>query len=314
MAMCQCGIFSNCNGSCDFCLIENAKIASMETIYQQIETVSKNIDFINEQKDSWKTKFSDGISLLGGELYYITDEKYKTLFLKLIDKIIDVVLKPSTNPLVKFSTVTNGFYDPENLLFPTIDKIRDAVGLQHVDVNFSYDLKYRFKTREQEERVRKTINAFHDRYNYSLGIQMILTQNVIDKVLYEGWRPSRWIAENLPGNQVAFLYPHPIRRGNNFTGDKNLEGFNFTRSSFFQFLSIMRDEEPKIYEAFVSSCRNSAVYKYTMLYDKELDEHQVPLLTNGKEILNEKCGHSILYQCYSDTDSCMMCDLEAMEL
>ena len=34
-----------------------------------------------------------------------------------------------------------------------------------------------------------------------------------------------------------------------------------------------------------------------------------PHLTNGKEILNKVCGHSILYQCYADSNKCMFCDL-----
>jgi hypothetical protein len=314
MAMCQCGIFCNCNGSCDFCLIENSNFANMDVICEQLVATSKNIDFIAEQEDNWTNKFRDGISLLGGELFYIMDERYKELFMKLIDKVIDKVIKPSDNPLIKFSTVTNGFYDPESLLFPVIDKLRDSVGLQHVDVNFSYDFKYRFKTPEQEKRVRDTINAFHERYNYRTGIQMILTQDLINKILYEGWRPSRWIEETLPGNQLALLYPHPIHRGNKFSGEKNLDGFNFTRDSLFEALKILKEEEPIIYEAFISSCQHSAVYKYTMLYDKDLDEHQAPRLSDGKEIINPKCGHSILYQCYSDTDKCMMCDLEAMEI
>lgn len=41
---------------------------------------------------------------------------------------------------------------------------------------------------------------------------------------------------------------------------------------------------------------------------------QNPRLSDGKEIINKKCGHSMLYQCYSDTDRCMLCDLEGLYL
>jgi hypothetical protein len=287
---------------------------TMPEIYDEIDKTIENIKFIGRQEENWTNKFSDGISILGGELFYMTDPEYKRKMMELFDVVIEEVLKKSPNPNVKFSTVTNGYYDPENLLFPVVDKIVDAVGISHVDVNMSYDLWYRFKDEAHAKRVRDTVNAFHDRYNYTVGVQMILTQNLIDKMLYEGWRPKKFTEEYMPGNQLCLLYPHPIHRGNGFSGAQNLEGFNFTRSSFIKAMQILRTEEPKTYESFYRSTHNSAVYKYTMLYEKKEqgDAAQLPKLSDGKEIANRRCGHSILYQCYSDTRRCMLCDLEAV--
>jgi pyruvate-formate lyase-activating enzyme len=89
--------------------------------------------------------------------------------LLLIDDIIEKVLKVSPNPECKFSSVTNGIYDPI-FLFKVIDKIVDAVGLTKVDLNFSYDLKYRYKSEEDRLRVLKNIKLFHERYNYLVGV------------------------------------------------------------------------------------------------------------------------------------------------
>lgn len=50
-----------------------------------------------------------------------------------------------------------------------------------MDLNFSYDLKHRFKNDEDRLKVLKNINDFHNRYNYSVGVQMILTQHVINE-------------------------------------------------------------------------------------------------------------------------------------
>lgn len=287
----------------------------MEEIYTEIDRVKENIRFIATQEDNWTTKFADGISLLGGELYYLHDEKYKEKFLELIDVIIDEILLKSPSNRCRYSTVSNGFYDPEWLLFPVIDRIVERAGIQYVDMNFSYDLMYRFKNEAHEKRVRDTINAFHDRYNYMVGVQMILTQNVIDKMVNEGWRPQKFAEETFPGCRLAFLYPHPIYRGNNYTGAKNLPHFNFDRKSFFKAMDILKREEPFTYAAFQASTRNSAVFKYTMLYVKKEAGYstQPPILSDGKEVINPKCGHSVLYQCYSDTDRCMLCDLEGME-
>lgn len=314
MPMCQAGIFNNCNGSCKFCLLKDKTFFTMPEIYEEIDKTIKNIKFIGQQEDNWTNTFSDGISILGGELFYMTDEKYKKKMMELFQVVIDEVLLKSPNPNVRFSTVTNGYYDPNNLLFPVVDMISDAVGIQHVDVNVSYDLMYRFKNEEHEKRVRDTINAFHDRYNYIVGVQMILTQNLIDKILYEGWRPKKFIDDNMPGNQLCLLYPHPIQRGNDFSGAQNLPGFNFTRSSFIKAMQVLRTEDPKTYESFYRSTHNSAVYKYTMMYEKKEygTAEQTPRLSDGKEIINRRCGHSILYQCYADNRRCMLCDLEGV--
>lgn len=312
MAMVQLGLHSLCCNKCDFCLIEENHLDQIDDILIEIERAKENIKYIDSCKDNWSNKYSDGISLLGGEIFFVKDKRYKKAILELVDVIIEYVLKPSNNPRCRFSTVTNGMYDPEWLLFPVIDKIVDAVGLRFVDVNFSYDFKYRFHTEEARKRCEDTINAFHKRYdNYQCGIQMIITQDVVDKYL-KGWRTYHLIEEKFPGNMISFLYPHPIHRGNNYKGTKNLHNFNFTRSSFLKFLTLLKKEEPKVFESFLYSTRNSAVFKYTMMHEKmeagTIDQN--PRLSDGKEIINKKCSHSVLYQCYADSDQCMLCDLE----
>ena len=144
---------------------------------------------------------------------------------------------------------------------------------------------------------------------------MIVTQDVVDMYL-NGWRTTETIHELFPGNIITFLYPHPIHRGNNYAGVKNLENFNFTRSSFLKFLSLLKTEEPSVFESFLHSTRNSAVFKYTMMYEKMRGGtvDQIPRLSDGKEIMNSFCNHSVLYQCYSDSEKCMLCDLEGIYL
>ena len=54
--------------------------------------------------------------------------------------------------------------------------------------------------------------------------------------------------------------------------------------------------------------------QYTGLKDREEnDETESPCLSDGKEIINDKCGHSVLYKCYTDCDKCMLCDLSMIE-
>jgi len=116
--------------------------------------------------------------LLGGEIYYITNVELQNEFLTLIDKIIDKIIKPSNNEFCRYSSVTNGLYDPE-FLCKVLDKFKNTVGIKYVDLNFSYDLKYRYDTPEKQKLVLDNIRYINKRYNIKVGIQMILTQYAI---------------------------------------------------------------------------------------------------------------------------------------
>ena len=299
--MVQYSIWSNCCNNCDFCLRKERIPYSREKQLLTLRRTRKNLDFVD-----WKDKFSDGISLLGGELYYIEDKELQDEFMLLIDDIIEKVLKVSPNPNVKYSTVTNGIYNPE-FLYRVIDRIIDKVGIQAVDLNFSYDMKYRYKNEERRKLVLKNINDFHQRYNYIVGVQMILTRYVIDMWKRGEFDVNKFIDENIPGNTLCFLYPHPIETG------LNLTDFNFKRRDLFDFLKYLKEANYFVYVSFMLSTMNSCSYKYTGLKNRtSLDFTEEPKFTDGKEILTE-CGHSILYRCYTDSDKCLLCDLMAFD-
>lgn len=301
----------NCNGTCKFCLIRQNEFYNKEQMLTSLNAIIDNIKFISTQPENWTNKYADGISILGGESYYITDKWYKDKFLELVDVAIEYVLKKSPSFRCKFSSVTNGNYDPNNLLYPTVDKIVNSVGIRYVDINFSYDFNYRFNSKEQEKRVRDNINDFHKRYNYGVGIQMVLTDEVLDKFL-DGWNPDKWIDENFPGCQISFLYPHKINRGLNYNNGKELDHFWFTRSKFLKFLDRLSVDNPIVLQRLYSSVEHSGVYKYTGLYTKtDMNPTETPRLSDGKEIINQNCNHSELYKCYKDSDKCILCDLES---
>lgn len=294
----QIGIWPNCCNACKFCLREERIPYSKAEQLHKLERAKENIKYLD-----WKDEFSYGISLLGGELYYITDKDLQDSFMELVDIIIEYILKVSPNPECKFSTVTNGLYDPA-FLYRVIDKIISEVGIEKIDLSFSYDLKYRFKSKEDAALVLKNINDFHRRYNYRINVQMILTQYVINLWKKKEFDVNTFIEEKIPGNILSFLYPHPIHTG------YKLRDFNFNRTDFLAFVNDLKSANVDIYNGFLHSVKNSATFKYTMLQEPTADpKTDKPHLTNGKEILNSKCNHSVLYQCYTDSNKCMLCDL-----
>ena len=299
--MVQYGVWPNCCNACQFCLREERIPYSKQKQLKSLNKIIKNLDYVD-----FKDKFSSGISLLGGELYYVTDIDIQNKFLELIDAIINKVLKVSTNPNCKYSTVTNGMYDP-TFLYKVIDKIIKEVGIEKIDINFSYDLKYRFASEEKRLQCLNNINNFHKRYNYRVGVQMILTQYVIDLWKTGKFEVNKFIEENIPGNMLSFLYPHPIKTGIKLTD------FNFSRKDLIQFLLYLKKESPQTYYSFLQSTKNSAIFKYTGLQDRTDESIKAqPKLSDGKEILTE-CGHSVLYRCYTDSDRCLLCDLESFD-
>ena len=81
---CQYGVWPNCCNNCDFCLREEREFLTKPLQLRNLDMIKKNIDVLD-----WKNKFSYGISLLGGELYYIKDKDIQESFLELVDIIIE---------------------------------------------------------------------------------------------------------------------------------------------------------------------------------------------------------------------------------
>ena len=300
MAMIQYDLWNNCSNQCDFCLIYRKRILNKEDMIKRIDEIIKNIDYVGER---WKTDFSDGISLLGGELYFITDIDVQNKFIELIDHIIDKILLPNKNKVCKYSTVTNGIYNPK-FLFKVIDYIVERAGIQFVDVNFSYDLKYRFHSEESRLLCLENMRKFSERYNYRIGAQMVVTDYLIDMINNKEFDIGEFQNKIVPNSIVEFLYPHKINTG------KKLNDFQFSRSKFIKFLFWLKEN---YYENFINyyySITNSSIFKYTGLYINEDWSVEIePKLSDGKEIMNPECNHSVLYQCYNDSNKCILCDI-----
>lgn len=298
MAMVQYGLWSNCSNKCDFCLLRERDYISEQKQIDRLEFTIKNLDYVD-----WENKFSHGISLLGGELYYCPSINVQTKFLELIDKIIEKILKVSPNPYCRYSTVTNGIYDPE-FLFKVVDRFVDNGVFDKVDINFSYDLKYRFHSEESRLLCLENLKKYNERYNTKVNVQMIVTQYLIDEYNNKKIEFNDFQEKTLNGNNLNFLYPHAVRTG------KVLSDFFFKRKDFIRFLCDLQINYPIMFDNFIFSIYNSSKFKYSGYYHRLSDDvTQQPELEADKVNMSSNCGHSMLYQCYSDCDKCMLCDI-----
>lgn len=302
MAMVQYDLWNNCSNSCDFCLIYRKRILNNEQMIERIDQIIDNIDYVG---DRWTTQFSDGISLLGGEVYFVTDEKVQEKLMELIDHIIDKILLPnkSLGHTCKYSTVTNGIYQPD-LLFRMVDRVVERAGIEFVDVNFSYDLKYRFHTEEARLLCLENMRKFSERYNYRIGAQMVVTEYLIDMINRGEFNIAEFQNKIVPNSIVEFLYPHEVHTG------KVLNDFQFPRDKFLKFLIWLKMNYRENFLNYCDSITNSSIFKYTGLYiNADWSMEIEPKLSDGKEIINPNCNHSVLYQCYKDSDKCILCDI-----
>lgn len=306
MAMVQYGLWPNCTNKCDFCLLDDHDYKTVEERLHILDIIKQNIKVVD-----WKNKFSDGISLLGGEVFYTDSEEVKESFLDLIKLVIYFIFKE--NGAKTLSIVSNGMYDPNILLIPTLDLLKAENVLDKFNLNFSYDIKYRFHTEESRLQCISNINIVYDKYKIIPLVQTCLTQYLIDAFLSGNFNLFEFKEKYFPNTILSFLYPHKINTG------KVLDDFFFKRESLFKFVNWMKTNGYSFeLENFIQSVINSAQFKYTGLFDRDYIENwgtrhnkrkieQKPTLER-KQILTE-CGHSQLYRCYSDSDKCMLCDL-----
>lgn len=305
MAMVQYGLWPNCTNNCDFCLLSDRIYKSEQERLYMLDAVKENFKYID-----WKDKFSNGISLLGGEIFYTDSEKVKESFLDLIRLIIDYIFVQSKESVL--SIVSNGIYDSKILLEPTLDIFKEKQALNRMVLNFSWDIKGRFHSEESLQFMIRNTNLVYDKYGIIPCVQTCLTQNLIDLHLNNEFNIFDYQKEHFPNTILTFLYPHKINTG------KEVSDFFFTRSSLFKFIRWLKENEhtDTLY-SFINSTINSSQFKYTGLFyrsdilnndeDKQEELEQAPTLER-KQILTE-CGHSNLYRCYSDCDKCMLCDL-----
>ncbi|MDY2882589.1 MAG: hypothetical protein SOT71_08045 [Romboutsia timonensis] len=300
--MVQYSLWANCQNNCKFCLRHDRTIWEPHKQVDRINEIRKNIRVID-----WENTYNRGISLLGGEIFFVKDEEIIKNFLLLIDDICEIILKPVRTS--RFSFVTNALYDPNTFLFKVLDRINETVGIERADINVSYDIKYRFDTLEKKKLCEKNIVKISKRYNYLVGVQTILTQYLIDAINKGEFNfdtQEKKVFKN--GGMITLLYPHPIN-----PELPPLNDFKFLRKSFIEFMNYLKINYPKKFENFYLSTINSAKLKETGARDPLAGKETAqPILSDGKEIINENCNHSTLYQCYSDCNNCMLCDLLTM--
>ena len=79
----QYSVWPNCNNNCKFCLRLQRDVWTKEKMIARLEEIKENIKIVD-----WENKYKDGISIMGGEMFFITDRELKEKFLEFIKFIV----------------------------------------------------------------------------------------------------------------------------------------------------------------------------------------------------------------------------------
>lgn len=296
MKMLQYLLWTNCNNDCKFC-IRGDKTDAYTNIDNMIISVRRAYESIELQ--DW-SKYDGGISVIGGELFYITDKRLQEELYNLFELICNKVL--SICEQTHLVLITNLIYDTTYL--ETILQMFQEFGIEsQIQLHTSFDTKYRYKNKEDQDLYFNNIKKLRKNYpKISITTQCIVTQYLIDAV-----KSNEFNIENFEDEyDVKFALLVPLR--SNLSS--RLPDFFSKRSDFINFLVRLATDNPLVFRKFV----NSAKYAFTSkdFIDTQNDEELVP--SNSVQLYpsDMDCGHPDIYRCYSDSDKCMLCDIEAL--
>lgn len=283
-------IWHDCPNQCEFCALGDLrKITTPQQKIQNINTLKSILKSIDISK-------YDELSLVGGELGYSIPQEVKDELLYLIGYIITEYIKENKlNKLYIMSSLMNGIGVIKDIIYKF--KINNL--LDKLSINTSYDTKWRFNS--------ITKKIWEENINYikeqgvSIHIETILTGDLIDKFLSNDGE----LLKIINGYNVDFIRPVSSHDRKMTEMPKN---FFPERKKFFAFLMKLQQEYKDLFDKLLDmKMRASTIY--VLPYNGQVirdNEHNIEDI--NKEL--SPCGHSDVFKCYSDSDRCIICDID----
>lgn len=296
-------LWHECNNLCKMCFLglEN-RVTPKETKLKSLRSAIR------------KAKQFDGdiIATIGGEFFQgqLVDPDVHRLFYRYISIIIDKLNKQEIGVMWITATLTDK--TPKDLL-EFLDFVKNTWnGNGFLLICTSYDTIGRFHTEQKrlnwEENMR-LIPKIDPRIG--LNTTMILTNDLIEKYLNNEISFLDFTSKYNTGLMIKHPNAGPYQSLEEM--EQALPGFVPKRQNTIRFFKKMKLKEPFIFETSVFNVNKRADEcikrynngsTYADIRDKiNLNEYATPGNTETLE-----CGHSILYQCYIDSDACMKCD------
>ena len=289
-------LWTNCNNACKFCIRGDKSDAYSKTedMLASIQKAKSNI--LSQDWSSYK----GGISIIGGELYYVEDRKLQLALLDLMHTATDVILKKNDSTCIVL--ITNLIYN-DSFLKEVLHQFEKEGVLNQVHLHTSFDLKYRYKDNADKQLMLSNLEDLSKEFStLNLTTQTILTQYFIDAVNDGSFNISEF--EEKYNTRFTLLVPLYSNLSS------TLSDFFPKRRDFINFLIKLYDENPITFRKFIDSARYA--FSSKDFIDTQNDRECRP--SNSVFVTSDmmKCGHYDIYRVYSDSDKCMLCDIEAL--
>jgi len=278
-------VWDNCNNNCQFCFQRENPRLFKHNMREHI--LNEVLSFI----DSDKFKKGSHILICGGEIFDKPSD-FKILY-DFFSQIIDRMNKGTIDLLY---LNTNLIYENISGLFDVLDMIKENNLFERLRFTTSYDLEGRFSDKPMpnthhlpEEVMLDNLVSIKNEYpDIQIVTNTILTKPVCEAIINEKYNLKQWMEKY---HCWVNLVPYIVY-------DKKL--------------SASREEIIKaLYK--INEQNNGYLKRYILNFDLSQDK-LLYMFKDGEfrfcSCAIDKCGHSVNFKKYSNTNSCYVCDLK----
>ena len=239
-------LWKDCKLGCKFCCNKGAPDLN------KIES----LNFVLSKLDEDETHDYNEVGFIGGEFFNdeLKDNKVKELFYKIFEKL-------SKMHFSKIYFTTALIFDMNKYLIPFLDYLKELGILNKCLLCTSYDIAYRFYTKEREDLWKNNMLKLHEIYpELRVHTETILTQFFIDAVNNDSFSITDFC--NKYHTRIDYIEPGSGLYYHDKTDcSADLPGFFPTKSSFIKFIQkVIKNGEIEP-ETFLSmELRSSKLY------------------------------------------------------
>lgn len=302
-------LWKQCNNFCEFCYLnEQNKLTSEETKLSNLKKVNFLVDdYFNKHTEQIKA-----IGFLGGEFFQgqIDTPQVRASFYELMKKCFTLINQNRIRDFWCYCTLTIGDQKDLYTLIELFDNIVKDKEKHKFWIQVSYDTRGRFTLPGKFENWDKHMLNLQQYPFIKFNVTSIMTEDFLQSVLKGKLDLNEF--QKKYKNHFFLKQANSAHLETKHTMLKRLPWFFPKRKTYLQFLNKLKQDSPWLFNELLSISLR-ADYMYNSLEGTKIEEID-PQFRN-KETWNEthnevikKCGHVLNYQCYSDSDACMLCD------
>lgn len=215
-------LWKDCKIGCKFCCNKG----------QPPINKTESLQFVLNKLDDDEVKQYNEIGFIGGEFFNdeIEDTNVKKMFYNIFQKI-------SIMNFDKIYITTSLIFDISKYLIPFLDYLKELNILNKICLCTSYDIAYRFYTKERENNWKMNMLELHNYYpELKIHTEIILTQHFIDAVNNNLFSISKF--QETYFTRIDYIEPSSgLYYKDKEECEKACPGFFPTKSSFVKFIN-----------------------------------------------------------------------------